>query len=74
MGGKDVTPKDVVVETEQDKQALENAKKRWITSAFLESMQVKPSPSQKIVPLLVRLVTVDRFYSEVRQRPCLVLR
>ena len=28
MGGKDVTPTEVVVETEQDKQALDNAKKR----------------------------------------------
>ena len=28
MGGKDVTPTEVVVETEQDRQALDNAKKR----------------------------------------------
>ena len=28
MGGKDVTPKDDIVETPQDKQALENAKKQ----------------------------------------------
>ena len=28
MGGKDVTPREVVVETEQDRQALDNAKKR----------------------------------------------
>ena len=28
MGGRDVTPKEVVFETEQDKQALDNAKKR----------------------------------------------
>ena len=28
MGGKDVTPREVVFETEQDKQALKNAKKR----------------------------------------------
>ena len=28
MGGRDVTPREVVVETEQDKQALDNAKKR----------------------------------------------
>lgn len=28
MGGKDVTPREVVFETEQDKQALDNAKKR----------------------------------------------
>ena len=28
MGGRDVTPKEVVVETEQDRQALDNAKKK----------------------------------------------
>jgi len=28
MGGKDVTPREVIAETEQDKQALSNAKKR----------------------------------------------
>ena len=28
MGGKDVTPREVVVETEQDRQALDKAKKR----------------------------------------------
>ena len=28
MGGRDVTPKEVIFETEQDKQALDNAKKR----------------------------------------------
>ncbi len=28
MGGRDVTPREVVVETQQDKQALDNAKKR----------------------------------------------
>ncbi len=28
MGGRDVTPKEVVVETEQDKQALDSAKKK----------------------------------------------
>ena len=28
MGGKNVTPKDDIVETEQDKQALDKAKKK----------------------------------------------
>ena len=28
MGGRDVTPKEVVVETEQDRQALDTAKKK----------------------------------------------
>ena len=28
MGGRDVTPMEVVVETEQDRQALDNAKKK----------------------------------------------
>ena len=79
MGGKDVTPREAVFDREhreQDKQALDNAKKKkaeWITLAFLESMQVKPSPSLKIVPLLVRLVTMERFFSEMNQQPCLVL-
>ena len=58
-GGKDVTPKEVVFETEQDNKhsiIKRSAKAEWITLISLELMQVKLSPSQKIILLFVKLV------------------
>ena len=41
MGGKNVTPKDDIVETEQDKQALDKAKKKRKKFNF-EMLDIKP--------------------------------
>jgi len=42
MGGKDVTPREVIAETEQDKQALEKAKKKKSRYDYFGTFNIQP--------------------------------
>ena len=76
MGGKDVTPREVVVETEQDRQVLDKAKKRKGRVNYFGIFGINTGETltfSKDGLITCEVGDNDRFSLEVNQEPCLGL-